>query len=1137
MEPPESQFSDFDSVAQKIRLFRSSVPVSKMLIPSNLVAEKARILNEVHKGELSAPDLRFQDDDIPLRQATRLATEVLRSAHSLPDGWAAAIEKDTLRRLSLLEVNNTHDAERISCQTEGDYGRPSQTLLAFASRVLKEQPEVPEEPVLATSKVVELLSTYLDDEAFEGWSVKIVDSMYAKMSVTSEQRELRISAQATLTRSAIDRLVVHELGTHVLRRINAQKQKNPLLSTPIGVSDPTEEGLALINEDLLGQLGIMDMKKYSLRVLAAEEARTGGFTDVMSMLLEHTDPESAVDIAFRAKRGIRNIQTAGAHFKDISYLAGYLEVKEHLRHSPDDYGILMSVKQPLDMLPVVKSMVNSGDLVVWPVQTLDEKLPGPYIDPVVLTRDRGTSSSWLRSSECVSPFRILPQTRSGTDAMVTASLAAQDAISFRRPLRIENLTISGDLDLEGMDGSIPLILSNCHIEGAIKLSKSHLKGLILRDCSAQLIDISSSTIDGDLLLDNCDIGDGTGVALKANLAVIGGVLNAGASDGQQPSWFKGEVDLELARVSGRLDLNAATIEGFMKTLPSGRKQKVALSLTRAHCMGGVRLRGAYLQGQLRGVGLKAGGQLNFKRLRIENSEEQALVLERVSAASSLLAKSMEITGGVSLKGAEIKGSIILSDCSFTHKPDAVALNLNMVTCQSINLSSNPEKAGQPDSGIDDGHRVSVRGKVSIESAEIARDLLIDSLSVSAQGTALSLDGACVGGRIRATKMKLESTEGEKKDASALTARGLIVTRDCDFSDSTFQGNLILTTMKIGRYFSLQSVKVSQEKLVLNFPSSWWATDDEYVALESQEKLVLNLQSSTIGSDLNLKSSSFGSRSQVSMKGATVSGTFVWKEIKGAPRVDLDSAFVHELDDDPESWDPERALNLEGFSFDQFGESDHSSDHVRRRINWLSRQESFSPGPYERLAQFYAAIPNSAGERMVMLALQKERIRDMKSRAKAEEAKLSGRNKLLRKIGSWFSRAFWWIWFLLTGNGYRLIGVVILAVLVLLVSVSLAFWAQNQGLLIPADVAAAQSGPLNELAKVSECTKEYPCFNPLVFGVDAVVPVIEFNQEQFWVPDLSTRPGTVYSLALPVLKVLGWVTVSISAGGIVQRFRK
>ena len=100
--------------------------------------------------------------------------------------------------------------------------------------------------------------------------------------------------------------------------------------------------------------------------------------------------------------------------------------------------------------------------------------------------------------------------------------------------------------------------------------------------------------------------------------------------------------------------------------------------------------------------------------------------------------------------------------------------------------------------------------------------------------------------------------------------------------------------------------------------------------------------------------------------------FIWRQVKGVSgAVDLTSAHVGDLWDDPESWALCDALFLSGFIYDVL----HGGIDVSDRLAWLkqgaiSRRE-FYPQPYEQLAKLLRDTGHRSHARAIMTAKEQE----------------------------------------------------------------------------------------------------------------------------------------------------------------------
>lgn len=163
------------------------------------------------------------------------------------------------------------------------------------------------------------------------WRVQADDKMVADMSVRSRERLIKVRQGVRLSEQAIERLVAHEVGVHVMRATYALAC--PLKCLRYGWPGylRTEEGLAAFNEQVQGVSTLETMRTYAARLVAVDMVCAGhGFDDIFQALLKyHFEPREAFDVALRVKRGcIDPNQPHSGFVKDALYWLGYFDVKQ-----------------------------------------------------------------------------------------------------------------------------------------------------------------------------------------------------------------------------------------------------------------------------------------------------------------------------------------------------------------------------------------------------------------------------------------------------------------------------------------------------------------------------------------------------------------------------------------------------------------------------------------------------------------------------------------------------------------------------------------------------------------------------------------------------------------------------------------
>lgn len=165
------------------------------------------------------------------------------------------------------------------------------------------------------------------------------------------QGELYIPSDYKLNSEETRALIQHEIGTHVLTYYNGKQQPLNLLSIGLTDYDTLQEGLAVLSEYLVGGLTGNRMRTLAGRVVAASARMHGAeFQDIFRLLHEDYgfSPQRSFNITSRIMQG-------GGFTKDISYLKGLLQVREHIQEG-GELGPLLTGKFALEHMPIITEL-------------------------------------------------------------------------------------------------------------------------------------------------------------------------------------------------------------------------------------------------------------------------------------------------------------------------------------------------------------------------------------------------------------------------------------------------------------------------------------------------------------------------------------------------------------------------------------------------------------------------------------------------------------------------------------------------------------------------------------------------------------------------------------------------------------
>lgn len=221
------------------------------------------------------------------------------------------------------------DSPEFSKKLTALHPTPDNEELAFAKDVLDKALKAKQEMYNAKytdEEAVELFRQDLKQRGYTNWTVMLKD-ISAKAMVSSLRLELQVKNGSSFSQTEIDRLIVHEIGTHIKRYENGTKQAFKIYRYGFPNYLETEEGLAIYNEYKHGLLLSKDLIKYALRVIACSRAASSDFFGVFQHLCQFTTREEAWNITLRVKRGLNDTSQPGGFLKDQLYLKGFRKVK------------------------------------------------------------------------------------------------------------------------------------------------------------------------------------------------------------------------------------------------------------------------------------------------------------------------------------------------------------------------------------------------------------------------------------------------------------------------------------------------------------------------------------------------------------------------------------------------------------------------------------------------------------------------------------------------------------------------------------------------------------------------------------------------------------------------------------------
>jgi adhesin HecA-like repeat protein len=617
----------------------------------------------------------------------------------------------------------------------------------------------------------------------------------------------------------------------------------------------------------------------------------------------------------------------------------------------------------------------------------------------------------------------------------------------------------------------------------------------------------------------------------------------------QPGRFPA-VRLRGARIAGRLDMMGATlscalvcehcwvdtaprfVEATTKTVRFVDSSIAGFNGTRMRVEGILNLYRTKVATIIRLDGATVAGEVCMREAVIGQAQGESVAARGLTVDADLDCREMISHGPVELVNARISGSVYLTGAkiSWHGSPALDASNaiigagvdsdrmavdgetrlrhtrvvgsLRLAAAQLDNPGGTALGAGGL--SVQGGtycHRIAATGEMRFVGARLEANLTLTEARLGNRGgVALNLDratladvdatgmtvtagsvrviGAEIAGRLNLTEMHLNSGHG----TTALDASGTSIGRRWVLTRAHISGQVRAHTTKVASRIWLAKARIENPgDMALQLTPIDVAFDvicDQMAVLGCAD-----FTGAKIGGHLDLRRTRLinpGSTALIA-HGVQVAQASIQPAEPIQGTVDLSHARIGVLRDDPQTWPTE--ILLGGLTYEAL----EPQLPARQRLNWLARDPGSQSPPYEQLAAYYTRTGWPAAAREVLYATER--------RQRASKT-LPGR-----------------VWSLLqdvtVGYGYRPARAAAwLAVLLAAGSIT---------------YALAPPAPLN--------TGGAPHFNPLIYTLDLLLPVVNLGQKY------AFNPAGAEQWLSYLLVAAGWVlatTIATSAARIISR---
>lgn len=306
------------------------------------------------------PDSRFNEgleNDAPVLRSELFALPVREIRNPLVEALLLEKQREIDQQIELVRMRGKDGFILASIDL---FGHVSEQLLQEARDLLEAVPVLaPDAKDVGASEICEAARAEVEEyrSRHPQFECEVIVDPTPGTSLYVSQGDFHVADDFRTSRSRINPLIQHEIGTHAVTRHNGQRQPLHTLAGGLADYDELQEGLAVLAEYLSGYLPAERLRTLGARVIAAHMAvHEEKGPDIYACLVEEHDFDSrtAFDTALRAKRG-------GGLTKDALYLKGLAELLAHLARD-GDLEVLFLGKFALKHLHTIEALIESGVL-------------------------------------------------------------------------------------------------------------------------------------------------------------------------------------------------------------------------------------------------------------------------------------------------------------------------------------------------------------------------------------------------------------------------------------------------------------------------------------------------------------------------------------------------------------------------------------------------------------------------------------------------------------------------------------------------------------------------------------------------------------------------------------------------------
>lgn len=335
---------NFGEVDYKINQIASSLKLVEKLKPKNLKVE----LDKVAKDSNYNPQFEY---DNHLEMVYQKQNDLL-NIHCNDSALGQIYEDKKTELFNILNIIQNIGNPELEYFYSKYIPTPSESEFKLAKK-LKNAKVISKSKHLDFEQVLSQLEDTLKHYKLKNWRIQVKNDMIGKFSVNKSDK-IFVKKGTSITQSRLDKIIAHEILTHVLTTQNGKKQPYLIFQDGMAKYLETQEGMAIYNEYELNNL---PARSYAAKnMISSYVALKNSFAEAVNILVEMGyKREIAVRHVLRTKRGLSDTSLPGGITKQVIYTRGALKIEKFIKKGGDIRDLYIG-KIDVDKIDLIKEM-------------------------------------------------------------------------------------------------------------------------------------------------------------------------------------------------------------------------------------------------------------------------------------------------------------------------------------------------------------------------------------------------------------------------------------------------------------------------------------------------------------------------------------------------------------------------------------------------------------------------------------------------------------------------------------------------------------------------------------------------------------------------------------------------------------